>query len=139
MTKLKKWYWKVFFSAYWLATDLGEKKSPEWNATGFLEFITAFNVFGIIYIANFITGGDLPFIKLLLILTMVLSFILNKSIIYSKRAGFTKQINSYEYLSKPKMKSIRNKIILSTLIFTFVFMILAMVINNPTVRSFFNK
>ena len=54
MAKIKNLYWKIFFSAYWFAVNLGEKKTPEWNASGFVEFIYAFNLIGLIFIVNFI-------------------------------------------------------------------------------------
>lgn len=136
MKRIKNFYWKIFFSAYWFAYDLGEKKTPEWNSTGFVEFTSAFNIFGLIFIANFVYGGDLPYIKLLLALTIIFSFVFNKLIIYSKKSGFEKHIKSYEYLSKPEIKKTRNKILTFTLIFTFGFMITSMVINNPSVKSY---
>ncbi|MDD4968090.1 MAG: hypothetical protein PHT07_01530 [Paludibacter sp.] len=136
MILIKNFYWKIFFSAYWLAYDLGEKKTPEWNATGFLKFTSIFNMFGLIFIVNFVYGGDLPYIKLLLALTIVSSFVFNKLFIYSKKYGFENQIKSYEYLSKPERKRKRNRILIFTLIFTFGFMITSMVINNPSVKSY---
>ena len=134
MKRIKDTYWKIFFSAYWFARDLGERDSPEWNASGFVEFLLAFIMFGVIFIANFISNGDLPYIKLLVVLTLISSIFLNEYIIRSKKIGFKKQIKNYEYLSHPEMKRVRNKILLFTLIFSFAFMIVSIAINNPYIK-----
>jgi len=139
MSTLKNWYWKIFFSAYWLANDLGEKKSPQWNAGGFLKLILAIILCSFIFIADFINGEKIPNGNLLIILAIVFSYGFNEFIINSHKSGFKKQLELYEYLSKPERKKARNKTVLFTLIFTFIFMILSMTINNPFFKSFLSK
>jgi len=139
MLNIKHFYWKIFFSAYWLAFDLGEKKTPESNATGFVEITSILNIFGIIFIVNFLDGGNLPYIKLYIALSVFFSFSFNKLIIYSKKLGYKKHLKSFEYLSKPDFNKTRNKTVFCILIFTVLFMILSMTTINPIVRSFLIK
>jgi len=139
MIHIKNLYWKIFFSAYWLAYDLGEKKTPEWNAAVFLKFTSTFNMFGLIFLVNFVYGGDFPYMKLLIVLAMVFSFSIHKSIVYSKKSGFKKHIETYNYLSKPEMKKKRNQTVISVILFTLLFMLMSMATINPTVKLFLNK
>jgi hypothetical protein len=139
MIRIKNFYWKIFFSAYWLAYDLGERKSPQWNAGGFLKIIFGICLCSFIFIADFINGEKITNGNLLIILAIVFSYGFNEFVINSHKSGFKKQLEFYEYLSKPERKKGRNRTVLFTLIFTFIFMILSMVINNPFVKTFLTR
>ena len=139
MSKIKNFYWRMFFSAYWLAFDMGEKKYPQWNAGGLLKLILAISLSSFVFIADFLNGENIPNGTLIIIIFFVFSYVFNDIIINSTKSGFKKQLKTYEYLSKPEMRKNRNRSVLLTITISFAFMIITMVINNPTVKTYLIK
>jgi hypothetical protein len=52
MNKIINFYWKLFFSAYWVAYYLVEKDDPQINATYFLILLSGLNFTGVVFIIN---------------------------------------------------------------------------------------
>lgn len=105
MKKIKNnLYWRIYFSAYYFAYNMGEKDSPQINASYFMIVLTITNLSSILFILNFFIK-NFPFTLLLFVLAISFS-ILNLYLIFSKK-GYKTKIIDYNYISKVDMKFYR--------------------------------
>lgn len=137
MKLIKHTYWKIFFAAYWLAYELGEKNNPQRNASWFIEVTFMINLFSLLFIANFIYGEKLAFYKAYLVFSMIFTFAFNEYILFSNKQNFNNQLKQFDYFAKPENKKNRNKIIFLVFMLTVLVMIVSMSINNPFIKHFF--
>jgi hypothetical protein len=104
-------YWKSFFAVYWLAYDLGEKDSPQKNASRFMIITTFVNMTSALYLFIYLSGTKPNGFKVYIVLSMVFSFVFNEFIVFSKKYGFKKKNDKYIYLSRNENKTHRNKVV----------------------------
>lgn len=132
MKMIKYLYWKIFFSAYWVAKDLNKKNDPPSSACGIMEIISI-NIFsGLFFFAGFVYGGKIPYYKFIIIFYVAFLFIINEII----KPKHKKLIRSYDYLSKPESKKLRFKIAFGALLTGLLIMTIGAFSMNITVQSF---
>ncbi len=122
MNKVIAFYWRLYFSAYWVAYFFGEKDNPQINATYFLVLVTGLNFTGIVFIINFINGGLYSYAPLYFILAYLIPAILHSRILFFYNGGYKKKMKQYEYLAKKENRIQCYKYLVVTAIISIVFM-----------------
>jgi hypothetical protein len=116
----------LFYSAYWIAYDLGEKKNPQNNAEYLLSILIALNGFVLIQILKYFGFRVNTSI-------IILEFLLSYTIVYLmfiKNQRFKKNLNDYRYLSLIQNKLKRNVIIIIISMWTILFILFGSLINR---------
>ncbi|MDD2797397.1 MAG: hypothetical protein PHV20_02265 [Bacteroidales bacterium] len=133
MKRIRNLYWKIFFSAYWVAKDLNKKNDPPWSACGIMEIISI-NIFsGLFFMACFVYGGKIPYYEVIILGYIFLLVMINEII----KPKHKKMIKYYDYLSKPESKKLRFNIAFGALLTGLLIMIIGAFSMNETVQSFF--
>lgn len=109
--KIDTFYWEIFFSAYWIVYNLGEKESCHSNAAYLLELITFVLLNSLLLFSRVIFKFETTTSIWFVFINLIISLIGNALIIYSKN-GYKKQLDKYSYLSKPTFKKYRIKTVL---------------------------
>lgn len=133
--RISTFYWKLFFSGYWTAYDLGEKEDPQINAAWFI--ILNFELYScsiLLFISAF-KNEKLPFAKLLFFLAFIIPAIINLFLLFNKKSGYKKQLKNYHFLSAPENKKTRLKYMIFTILSSFLFMIICALLNNSSIKN----
>lgn len=136
--KIASSYWKLFFTAYWTAYNLGEKDSPEINASWLIILIFGINGFSILFLIMFINGGTLPTPKISVSLVLIISIIINLNVLFSKKNGYKKKIEEYKFLGKTENKKSGNRLLIVLSLGSILIMAISALLNNHTVQRFFS-
>jgi hypothetical protein len=122
MNKIINFYWKLYFSAYWVAYYLGEKNDPQINATYFLVLVSGLNFTGVIFIINFINEGLFPYPHLYFILAYLTPTVFHLRVLFFHNGGYKKKMKKYEYLSNKENRVYCKKILIITSVISILFM-----------------
>jgi hypothetical protein len=122
MNKIIEFYWKLYFSAYWVAYYLGEKDDPQINATYFLVLVSGLNFTGFVFIINFINEGLFPNPYLYFILAYLIPTILHLRILFFYNGGYKRKMKKYEFLSNKENRISCYKYLILSAIFSTLFM-----------------
>jgi hypothetical protein len=115
-------YWcYLFFSAYWTAFSLGEKKEPESNANYLLSVIIGLNLFGIFEFIKYL-GYNLPIIWLVIICVVPAITIPYYS--FKMDSKYKKKLIDFDFLKTEENKKKRHTILLLISIWSVFFVAL---------------
>lgn len=88
-------WWYLFFSAYWTAFNLGEKKAPEDNAVYIFNYWLGLNLFGIMQLIKFL---GYTFSVIVLISICVFPAIAIPYFSFKKENRYRKRIDEFNFL-----------------------------------------
>lgn len=135
---IKRYYWKLYFSAYWIAYILGEKDDPQINATSFLILIFGMNSTSLLFLVIFILKGELPYYGAFFTLAFLAPAIFNIYVLFSKNFGYKRRMKDFNYLAKSENKPKALKYIILTFGLSLLIMVITASINNSTLQAYFS-
>ena len=91
MAKVKIFYWKLFFSAYWISYNLGEKDDPQINASYFMVLVSGFNFTGIVFLINFLNKGLSPNPQIYFIFAYLIPIVFHVNVLFFVDGGYKKK------------------------------------------------
>ncbi|MBX2966557.1 MAG: hypothetical protein KF845_10455 [Cyclobacteriaceae bacterium] len=94
MSKIKYFYYYIFFNAYWSSFDMGERSVPRQNAVLYMMIIKVFFISGILFLVEKL---GVPFnIMYALIIGVTLILILNRLLLSEN--SFNEKFDEYSFL-----------------------------------------
>ena len=114
-------FWKFFFTAYYIQILWGEKKYPHEIAFNLLAILYYVNTISIINTVRLFLDDKYNDRLYLLIGVFIIVIIVLRTVIFNKKRGFKKRIDTYNFLSSKGFQK-RNVInLIVSLIFTIIF------------------
>lgn len=101
MGRINSFLWYFFFSAYWTAHELGEKRNPESNASYLLALNIGWNLFGMCQIGLY-SGYKIS--NVLLIIFCLVPAIFIPYYMTKSKSRFQKKSAEFAYLRDQKLK-----------------------------------
>ena len=121
MTMILFKFWKFFFTAYYVAFELGEKKHPQENALYLMTILYYINSISVINTVRFFIYDRYNDRLYLSIVVFFVVIIILNVLVFNKKNGFKKKINSFAYLASKEVQK-RNIInLVISLIFTMIY------------------
>lgn len=128
-------YWTIFFSAYWTAFQLGEKKTPQVNASWFMILISMVNMFSIINFLTLLIGNDYSFFPVLISISSLIVIFLNIYVLFLSKKNYKKRAKDFEKLSLSNKTRFRITTLLFVFLITFIILMISSLLNNPQIKK----
>lgn len=123
MFKLLKYF---YFSSYWIAYDLGEKKTPQINAEYITSVLISLNILSILKILKFY---GFKIYSWYVIVSSVFCY-LSIYLLFTHNKKYNKYVNEYLFLNDNKNKAGRNIKFICLIVWTLLFLAFSILFND---------
>jgi len=127
MKRLNYFLWYFFFSAYWTAYELGEKRNPKSNASYLLSLNIGWNLFGLFQIL-LLFGYQKP--TLLLIGLCLIPAVFIPYFLTNNKKEYLKKNEEFAYLKNIENKRARYILLISITLWSIAFVAIVAVLRN---------